>query len=172
MKVDEKGGLKNDRQGHRAPDGDGEKQTAVKSSSENCDAEAHDECVKAGDADRCEEVKQTRPDITARTFRPPGAGRFFLEPMKDNAHPEPAHENGNDPGDETGDERGAKRVHRCESSLSILARATAIVQEGFGQPEAKESNCVHCGKTMHGGHLEWLRYGCTQKRACPSLPLI
>ena len=123
MKVDEKGGLKNDRQRSRAPDRDGEEHTAVKSSSENCDVEAHDECVQAGNADRWEEVKQTRPDITARTFRPPGAGRFFLEPMKDNAHPEPARENGNDPGDETGDERGAKRVHRRESNLSILARA-------------------------------------------------
>ena len=45
MKVDEKGGLKNDRQGHRAPDGDGEEQPAVKSSSENRNVEAHDECV-------------------------------------------------------------------------------------------------------------------------------
>jgi len=67
--------------------------------------------------------KQAMPIAARRTFRSPGAGRFVLEPMKDDAHPEPAHENGNDPGDETGDERGAKRVHRCESNLSILARA-------------------------------------------------
>ena len=45
MKADEKGGLKNDRQRHRAPDGDGEEQTAVKSRSENGDVEPRDECV-------------------------------------------------------------------------------------------------------------------------------
>jgi len=44
MKADEKGGLKNDRQRHRAPDRDGEEHAAVNSSSENCDVEAHDEC--------------------------------------------------------------------------------------------------------------------------------
>src|SRR6266478_708012 len=44
MKADEKGGLKNDRQRQRAPDGDSEEQTAVKSGSQNCDVEAHDEC--------------------------------------------------------------------------------------------------------------------------------
>ena len=53
MKVDEKGGLKNDRQRHRAPDRDGEEQTAVKSSSENCDAEAHDEPTKGQRIELC-----------------------------------------------------------------------------------------------------------------------
>lgn len=122
MKADEKGGLENDRQRHRAPDGEGEEQAAAKSSSENCDVEAHDEREQASDADRGKKVKQTCPDIIARTFRPPGTGRCFLEPMKDDTHPEPAREDGNDSGDETRDERGAKRVHRCKVNLSILPR--------------------------------------------------
>ena len=36
-----------------APDRDGEEQTAVKSSSENCDAEAHDEPTKGQRIELC-----------------------------------------------------------------------------------------------------------------------
>jgi hypothetical protein len=43
--------------------------------------------------------------------------------MKDDTHPKPARENGNDTGDKTGHERGTERIHRFRIIMSTLPTA-------------------------------------------------
>jgi hypothetical protein len=96
---------------------------SLKSNRKDSYFEAHNEREQAGDANRRENVQKARTDVIARTFGPPGFGRFFLKTMKDDTHPEPAGKNGNDSGDETGNESVTERTHSGKINRSILEYA-------------------------------------------------
>ena len=96
MKINKNGRLKNHRERNRTPHAKGKIETALDSVSEDSDVETRDQDVEAGQAQRGENVKETRSDVTARTLRSPRPGSLSLVAMKNHAHPEPA---GKDRGD-------------------------------------------------------------------------
>jgi hypothetical protein len=72
-------------------------------------------------------MEQARAEVTAQIFGAPRFRRLLLKAMKDNTHPEPAGEHGDDPGDEAGNDGDTECIHGEKINLPTLEFAAGIV---------------------------------------------